>query len=229
MLISRSINQIMPRIARLLFLCLVVASCSRNKTTPAGGQLSDAEKIANAYGIANFNRLQKLTYTFNVQRDTTHSWRTWVWQKKAGKVTMITGQDTTRYNLSTVNESLKTVDHRFINDKYWLLFPFQLVWDDNLTITNHGAQTAPISGKQLTKITAQYGPAGGYTPGDAYDLYVDEAWLIREWVFRKSGQKDPSLATTWEDYADKKEVKIATNHYNKDRSFRLYFTDIVFE
>ena len=193
-------------------------------------QLSDIEMIAEAYGIDNFNKLNQLQYTFNVARhDTLLVARTWVWNKESGEITMINNQDTVNYQQTNVTDDFKKTDHRFINDKYWLLFPFQLVWDKDVTFTNMGNQAAPISGNQFTKLTVQYGDEGGYTPGDAYDLYVDEDWIIREWEFRKSGKDSPGSAITWEGYKDFNGIKVATDHLNNDSGLRIYFTDIKFD
>lgn len=221
----------MKKIILLSILLGTVFSCStKTSDNTEDEQLSDIEMIAKAYGIERFNELKQLHYTFNVERhDTLLVSRSWLWNKETGKITMINKQDTISYQQNDVPENLKKADHSFINDKYWLLFPFQLIWDKDMAFTNVGPQSAPISGDQLTKLTIQYGDSSGYTPGDAYDLYLDENWIIREWEFRKSGKESPGSAITWEDYADYRGVKIATDHLNKDSGLRIYFTDIKFE
>lgn len=118
----------------------------------------------------------------------------------------------------------------FINDKYWLLAPFQLVWDSDNFAHEHTANTkAPLSQKEMQKLTIVYGNEGGYTPGDAYDFYFGDDFMVKEWVFRKGNQTEPSMITTWEDYIDTKGLKIAKTHKNKDGSFKLYFTGIEVE
>ena len=221
----------MRNIFKAIVLIVLVFGCTqRNNDSTETKELSDVEKIAMAYGFDNFNKLEQLQYTFNVERhDTLVATRTWHWHKKSGDITMINNQDTITYQQATLTDDLKKVDHRFINDKYWLLFPFQLVWDSNMTFTNLGAQKAPLSGNQLTKLIVQYGDDGGYTPGDAYDLYLDENWLIREWEFRKSGKESPGSMITWESYADFNGIKVATDHHNINSGSRIFFTDIKFE
>ena len=221
----------MKNILLTALLLALIFSCTNKGTDSAETQqLSDIELIAGAYCINSFNEIKQLQYTFNVARhDTLLVSRAWMWVKESGEITMINNQDTLHYQQANVNEELKKVDHRFINDKYWLLFPFQLVWDKDMTYKNWGAQAAPISGQQLIKLTIQYGDDGGYTPGDAYDLYLDENWIIQEWEFRKSGKESPGSAITWEGYADYNGIKIATDHLNKNSGLRIYFTDIKFE
>lgn len=214
-----------------IILPALILGCTNNKNESTEvEELSDIERIAKAYGIDNFHDLKQLQYTFNVARqDTLLVSRKWVWNKESGDIIMINQGDTVNYKLSDITEDLKTTDHRFINDKYWLLFPFQLVWDKDMTPTNMGMHKAPISGQQRTKLTIQYGSEGGYTPGDAYDLYLDENWIIREWEFRKSGKDSPGSAISWEGYMDYNGIKIATNHNNIESGLRIYFTDIIFE
>ena len=116
-------------------LLVLAFSCSRKANDSSEvNELSDIEIIARAYGIDSFNELNQLQYTFNVaQHDTLLVARTWLWNRESGDITMITDQDTVNYQQANITEELKKVDHRFINDKYWLLFPFQLVWDSNMT------------------------------------------------------------------------------------------------
>jgi hypothetical protein len=191
--------------------------------------LTIAEKIAKAHGLEAFSRLSQLHYRFNVQRDTIYFGRSWQWSPKSGEVVFY-GSDTVSFNQHLVEEeSIKKIDQSFINDKYWLLFPFQLVWDSNVTFTNMGAQKAPLSGNQLTKLIVLYGDDGGYTPGDAYDLYLDENWIIREWEFRKSGKESPGSMISWESYADFNGIKVATDHYNNNSGLRIFFSNIKFE
>jgi hypothetical protein len=221
----------MKNLLLALILPAIIVSCSNNKNkTTEVQELSDIEKIAKAYGIDNFNDLKQLQYTFNVARhDTLLVSRKWVWNKESGDIIMINQGDTVNYKQSDVKEDLKKTDHSFINDKYWLLFPFQLVWDKDMIPTNMGEHKAPISGQQRTKLTIQYGNEGGYTPGDAYDLYLDENWIIREWEFRKSGKDSPGSAISWEGYSDYNGIKVAADHNNIDSGLRIYFTDIIFE
>jgi hypothetical protein len=75
-------------------------------------------------------------------------------------------------------------------------------------------------------LTITYGSDGGYTPGDAYDLFFDSDYKIKEWVFRKGNDSVPSMINTWEDYKDFNGLKLATMHKDSTGSFKLYFTNI---
>ncbi len=185
------------------------------------------EKIAYAHGIEHWNSVNKIEFTFNVDRDTTHFQRTWMWDVRNNEVTRIMGADTTVYDRAVIDSITAKVDAGFINDKYWLLAPFNLKWDQNSYTYEHStSQISPISKTPMQKLTIVYGNTGGYTPGDAYDFYFEDDYLLKEWVFRKGNQKDISLATTWEDYETISELQIGKRHKNEDGSFALYFTEI---
>ena len=131
-----------------------------------------AQKVANAYGFQHFKKATSLSYTFNVKRDTfPASYRSWKWNLKENIVTMTTAKETVTYQRDTIQSAaMKNIDGKFINDEYWLIFPYHLVWDEGTTITTKSSVEAPISKKETTMLTIQYNNKDGYTPGDAYDL-----------------------------------------------------------
>ena len=106
------------------------------------------------------------------------------------------------------------------------MIPFQLVWDKSATVSEPLKETAPISKTNLNKITLSYSNVGGYTPGDAYDIYYGDDYLIKEWIFRKGSQKEPSLTNTFENYQDFNGIKIALDHNNTQNNWSLGFTDV---
>ena len=185
------------------------------------------EKVAHANGFGNWEQVAELKFTFNVDRDTTHFERTWIWKPKTNDITAISAEGTTVYNWADMDSVANTINAGFINDKYWLLAPFQLVWDSkNIQHELSSAIKAPISNKPMQKLTIVYGSEGGYTPGDAYDLYFGDDMIIKEWVFRKGNAPEPSMTTTWEDYEDIGGLKIAKMHKMAEGDFKLYFTDV---
>jgi hypothetical protein len=197
---------------------------------PVEKEMTILEKVAWAHGFANWKDVASIAFTFNVDRDSTHFERSWRWEPKSNTVTYMTHQDTLSYQRSALDSVLAKTDAGFINDKYWLLAPFQLVWDQKSFSHKHeAAATAPISGDTMQKLTIVYGDEGGYTPGDAYDLYFGDDFILQEWVFRKGNQTEPSMATTWEAYETKKGLKMATMHKRPDSNFSLYFDGISVE
>ena len=108
-----------------------------------------------------------IAFTFNVDKDSSHFERTWNWHPKTNDVILISGNDTILYNRKHIDSISTNADKAFINDKYWLLAPFQLIWDQGTSISEAIKEEAPISKNILNKITLTYSSEGGYTPGDA--------------------------------------------------------------
>ncbi|WP_086478007.1 MULTISPECIES: hypothetical protein [Arenibacter] len=189
--------------------------------------LTILEKVAFAHGFEHFKGIREIQFTFNVDRDTSHFQRSWTWNTQTHEVVADSNGERNTYNHKEVDSSTAKIDAAFINDKYWLLAPFNLLWDkDNFTFDHQTDIPAPISKTPMQRLTIVYGNEGGYTPGDAYDFYLDPNHMIKEWVFRRGNQEAPSTITTWENYVDLNGLKIATMHTNEDGSFKLYFTDL---
>ncbi|NHF60796.1 hypothetical protein FK220_015685 [Flavobacteriaceae bacterium TP-CH-4] len=185
------------------------------------------EKIANANGFENWPKVKEIKFTFNVDRDTTHFERSWIWNPRTNDITATTAESTLEYNWADMDSTAYRTNAGFINDKYWLLAPYQLVWDgDNITYEHQAAVEAPISKNKMQKLTIVYGNEGGYTPGDAYDFYFGDDLIVQEWVFRKANQSEPSMITTWEDYQEINGLKLATMHKMPNSKFKLYFTGV---
>lgn len=202
----------------------IVSNAAKNTTAQEETIL---QKIANANGFQNWKNVEELKFTFNVDRDTSHFERSWTWKPKTNDITSTSADGTISYNWADMDSIAYKTNGSFINDKYWLLAPYQLIWDaDNITHTHEKGQTAPISKKNMQKLTITYGNEGGYTPGDAYDFYFDDNFIIHEWVFRRSNQPEPSMITTFEDYKKHKGLNIATAHKMEEGNFKLYFTGI---
>ncbi|SEM20137.1 hypothetical protein SAMN04487910_4416 [Aquimarina amphilecti] len=186
-----------------------------------------AEAIANANGFENWKKVKEIKFTFNVDRDSSHYERSWTWKPKKNEIILTTAEDTIAYNRANIDSTALKADQGFINDKYWLLAPFNLVWDQNSFTSEHQLKAiAPISSKEMQKLTIVYKNEGGYTPGDAYDFYFEGDFKVKEWVFREKNKKEPSLITTWEDYNDFNGIKIAKTHNKNEGNWKLHFTDI---
>jgi lipopolysaccharide export LptBFGC system permease protein LptF len=196
---------------------------SPNKETK---ELSILEKIANANGYENWKDVNKITYTFNVDRDSSHFQRTWHWSPKEEKVTLISSKDTINYHTSQKDSTLTKTDQAFINDKYWLLFPFQLVWDKGFDYTVKEEINSPLHKEILTEISISYNNEDGYTPGDMYKIYINKDYMIKEWSFHPQGAEKAALVNTWEDYESQKGIKFAKMHQDSTGSFKLYFTNV---
>ncbi|MAN59665.1 MAG: hypothetical protein CMC08_07500 [Flavobacteriaceae bacterium] len=221
-------NTLLCLVSVLLFIACKdqTANTALEGTRAQADTLSTAQLIAQNHGIANWDAVTELAFTFNVDRDTNHFERSWIWLPKQNRVTQITDKDTVTYTRSKVDSTLSRTDAAFINDSYWLLAPFKLVWDEGTEFSEEMAVVAPISKDTLNRLTISYVGDGGYTPGDAYDFFYDDTHTIREWVFRKGNDSIPSMVTTWEDYQEKDGLKLSTVHTDSLGKFKLYFTGI---
>ena len=197
----------------------------------------EAIRIAESYGVKNFTRVDALRFTFNVKRGTMTVERQWTWETKTGQVACVARQPdgsqlTHSYNhldLAEGDRDLnRTVDAWFINDQYWLLFPFHLVWDSNVTLTPGGKKDLPIPPGTANYLFVQYAKTSGigYTPGDAYDFFYDDVGAIRQWIFRKGGSAQPTLIATWQKPVSVGPIKICLDHRNADGTFRMWFSDV---
>lgn len=224
----------------LIVVCLATA-CTQSTTKKEGDTtnrelipdqdaypvLTEAQVIAAKNGIGEWNNVSQIDFTFNVDRaGKNFVKRAWSWKPKTGDVTMNFRGQTVSYNRANVDSTAVGVDQGFINDKFWLLAPYQLVWDEGTSITVQDTATAPMSKRTTKKLTILYGDEGGYTPGDAYDFYYDDDYIIDEWVFREGNADTPSMTTSFEEYQNHAGLNIATSHKGLDSDFHLYFTDI---
>lgn len=218
-----------PLYAILLVFTLTL-SCKSDKTeTPikVEKELTIAEKIANAHGFENWKNVTEVQFTFAVDRDTIKgNGRSWTWLPKQDSVYMQAGVQDIKYSRTNLDSVPKNADRAFINDKYWAFVPFQLVWDNTATISEPKKAEAPISKTQMDMVTILYPSQGGYTPGDAYDIYYDANYMIKEWAYRSKNSAEVSLANTFENYKEYNGIKIATDHKKDDGKWNLNLTNI---
>ncbi len=118
------------------------------------------------------------------------------------------------------------IDRWFINDRYWLMVPFQLMWDKTAQITVHGIAPLPIPPGTARYLKVVYPNVGGYTPGDAYDIFYGDDYLLRQWIYHKGGTDQPTLINTWESYVRIGHLLFSTEHRNASGTFHLAMQDL---
>lgn len=229
----------MKKIVLVIFCSFLFLNCKNENEsqTETSGVIEESEessvltndplttKIALASGYENFEDVKQLKFTFNVKvNDTLRSSRTWKWFPQEDKVELVEKGETFSYmNDGDFDEAETALDQKFINDTYWLLFPFHLVWSD-YEIEHTRSAVALISGKNMQQLSVMFDSEGGYTPGDTYHLFFTDDNMIKEWTYESSGGR--SLSTTFEDYETYEGITIAKTHKSEDGSFELFFTDI---
>lgn len=221
----------MKKYILILFATVALIACKNEKKSAIdeNQNLDVHEKIAMANGFEEFDNISKIKFTFNVKvDDSIRSRRRWVWDTKSNKISLTEKDSTMSYvKKDSLAEDKKMIDQKFVNDSYWLLFPYQLKWS-KAEISEAKKAKAPISGDEMQMLTVSYPEEGGYTPGDSYDIYFNDDYMIQEWVYKPSGG-GRNMATTWEDYGNYKGVKIAKSHKTKEGNFELFFSDISVE
>jgi hypothetical protein len=182
------------------------------------------DNIAKAYGIDSYGQVEAIRYTWNGEIPGLFKLsRMWEWEPKRGKVSF-EGKDKdgkpvkVSYDSSKLSSQSdqvkKEVEPGFVNDNYWLLFPFHAFWDKSASITNQGTKKLPIGAGSATLVSVKYpAEAGGYTPGDTWDLYVGKDYRVQAMVYHRGGATKPSLVTaTWTGYKKAGPLLISTEH-----------------
>ena len=184
-----------------------------------------AEKIAKTYGIDSWGQIEAIRYTFTLEVPAiklTLS-RTWTWEPKADRVTY-EGKDKAgnpvkvtyvRSQLNSQPDSVKNeIDPGFINDQYWLVFPFHAVWDTGATVEDKGMQKLPTGKGSARHVVVKYPSNIGYTPGDTWELYVGADNRVQQMVFHHGGSAKPNaVVATWAGYKKAGHLLVSTEHH----------------
>lgn len=208
----------------ILLLLVLAVACSE----PHMGKDTLPLQVAKAYGLDSFFLVSKLKYTFNVKFNDKTLSRSWLWEVSSGRVTLMQpGAAPVTYSRTEMpDSSARKVDAQFINDQYWLLFPLHLGWDASAIITVATDRPLPIGTGLATRITITFPPAGGYTPGDAFDLFIDKNNLVEQWAYRRGNAPVPTRTAVWENNRKVGPLLISLNRPGADSSFRVWFTDV---
>jgi hypothetical protein len=212
---------------------LLASACWAQSCPPA------AEQIAKTHGIDSWGQIEAIRYTFNVNAPSLKlvASRAWTWEPKADRVTY-EGKDKAgnpvkvtyvRSQLSSQPENVqKEIDPGFVNDQYWLIFPFHACWDNGATVEDKGMQKLPIGTGTARLVSVKYA-SGGYTPGDTWNLYVGPDNRVKQLLFRHGGSAKPSLViTAWTGYKKAGPLLIATDHRGTadGKPITITFTDV---
>src|SRR5215471_16484070 len=202
----------------LAFGVLVLAATSWAQSCPP-----DAEKIAKAYGLDSWAQIDAIRYTFNLDLPALKlkASRGWVWEPKADRVSY-EGKDKAgnlvkatyvRSQLSSQPENVKNkVDPDFVNDQYWLVFPFHTCWDTGANVEDKGMQKLPLGRGSARLVSVKY-PSGGYTPGDTWNLYVGPDNRVKQMVFQHGAGGNPRLViVSWAGYKHAGPLIVSTDH-----------------
>jgi len=220
---------------RVLVLAVLVSAAASWAQTPS----PVAEQIAKAYGLDSYGQIEAIRYTFNLDIPglvkLSHSWE---WEPKTGKVSY-EGKDKDgkpvkvsymRSELSSQPDAVKNeVEPAFVNDNYWLLFPFHAYWDTSATVIDQGMFNLPIGSGTAELVPVKYPADSGYTPGDTWDLYVGKDKRVVYFDYHRGGAKPPSrVFASWTGYKKAGPLLISTEHRGSadGKPLHVFFSNV---
>jgi len=197
-----------------------------------------AEQMAKTYGLDSFGQIEGIRYTFTAEFPGVKLSRSWEWnpktdtvsyqgKDKSGKPVQVTYQ---RSQLGSQSDAIKNqIDPAFINDQYWLLLPFHVIWDGSATVTDDGSHKLPIGNGSAEQIVMKYPSHGGYAPGDTWELFVGADKRVEQMVYRRGGTGKPGVViATWAGYKKAGPLLISTDHRGTadGKPVRISFSDV---
>jgi len=195
------------------------------------------EKAAKAYGLDGFDQIEGIRYTWNGEISGLFKLsRKWEWEPKTGRVTF-EGTDKDgkpvkvtylRSELGSQPDNVKNeVDPGFLNDNYWVLFPLHAYWDTSASVIDQGMFNLPVGPGMAELVPVKYS-AGGYTPGDTWDLYIKDNRVVY-FDYHRGGDRPPSrVFATWAGYKKAGPLMISTEHRGTadGKPFHLVISDV---
>lgn len=213
----------MTKVSRLIAMMCVFLGPALVPNSWGQSRAPILEQVAKAYGLDSYGQIDAIRYTWNAQFPGVNISHSWEWEPKTEKVSF-EGKDKDgkpikvsyiRSQLGSQSDVVKNeVDPSFINDNYWTEFPFHAYWDKSATVTDEGIHKVPIGSGSATLVVVKYPKeAGGYTPGDTWELYVGKDKRIEQFVYHRGGPKKPSVViATWAGYKKAGPLLISTEH-----------------
>jgi hypothetical protein len=197
------------------------------------------EKLAKTYGLESFGQIEAIRYTFNAEAPGFNVSRSWTWEPKTDQVTY-EGKDKSgnpikvtylRSQLSSQPANVRDdIDPSFLNDNYWLLLPLHFAWDTSATVEDAGAQKLPQGNGTAEKIVVKYpAEAGGYSPGDTWDLYVGGDGRVEEMGYHRGGPAKLEVLATWAEYKKAGPLLFSLDHRgtrNGSDPLHLFFSNV---
>ncbi len=214
---------------------LITPAVSGAQTRPA-----IAEQIAKTYGVDSWGQVEAIRYTWNGEIPGVFKIsRSWEWEPKTGKVSYESkDKDGKPVKVSFVLSQIDSapanvkddIEPAFVNDQYWAIFPFHVQWDSSSNVQDLGMQKLPIGKGSARHIVVKYpAEAGGYTPGDTWELFLGANGRVEQFIYRRGGPRKPSVViATWTGYKKAGPVLIATDHRGSadGKPFTLTLTNV---
>jgi hypothetical protein len=198
------------------------------------------EEIAKTYGLDSWGQIEAIRYTWNGEIPGVFKIsRSWEWEPKTNRISY-EGKDKdgkpvkatfTVSDQSSQSDLVKNVvQPAFVNDNYWLLFPFHAYWDTSAAVTDAGMTKLPLGSGSARLVAVKYpAEAGGYTPGDTWELYVGKDNRVEQMAYHRGGPTKPSLVMArWAGYKKAGPLLISTDHLGTadGKTLHVSITDV---
>lgn len=223
----------MKRLPKVLLITLLLPglfACAGHD--PQTRSMTLRERIGNACGLQYFSQVEQIQYMFNQRIGENQISRFWIWEPKLDRVTFqgTNYQQAVTYYRHEIDASassaLKKVDAWFINDNFWLLFPFHVAWNADAKVEDTGRRKLPLGGDKAQCVVITFPLSDGQAPGDIYEIYLDDQYRLLQWVYRQAGSQAATRVVTWEGYRQAGPLLLSLNHQAEDDDFRVWFTGV---
>jgi hypothetical protein len=182
-------------------------------TTLCADAQAKLDELCSTSGLNTLMSKNRLKFTFNAKLTNRSVSRSWDWDIQNNTVKMD-------------GKSMDVKDQKFVNDCYWLIFPLMAHFSrDQVDLTLEEQVKSPLSGTLSSELKVAYKGDFGYTPQDAYKLYINEQGNIIEWAFLKSGKEPAARINHWKDYQNVDGVTLSLDRPGEN-GFRIWFTDV---
>jgi hypothetical protein len=187
-----------------------------------------ARMIARAYGVDHAHEIEALAFSFNIQYGDQQMRREWYWDvadnrieyRGEGPTGLPISLEYFRDDLDRGDPVLnRRVDAQFVDDQYWLLFPFHLAWEKDLKTAYEPNRMMYIEPRESECVSVRYPEADG----EIYEVFYGPDQLIREWAYRPKAGEGPAFVTTWERHAKAGPVLFSLMHRSEDGDFRVWY------
>jgi pimeloyl-ACP methyl ester carboxylesterase len=228
-----------PMLSRPKDVAAVIVAAAGKSMVWAQQRPAIADQIAKTYGLDSWDQIEAIRYTFNVDWPALKlkTSRAWVWEPKTDRVSY-DGKDKdgnpvkvtySRSQLASQSAVVKNeIDPAFNNDQYNLLFAFHVVWDTSATVQDAGKQKPPLGKGFAEKVELNYPSEGGYTPADAWTLYVGDDGRVRELEIHRVNAPPSVYLTTFANYKKAGPLLLALDHPGSGdgKPLRIRFTNV---